>query len=227
LDLPVTIIDLNLHCRAGGLFEREALERENMLNNRLNTMVMAATAMALSISLSSTARGQGGSDPATLIAAQREAMAPLAYMDGVWRGSAWTILESGEKRTVTQTERIGPFLDGSVKVIEGRGYNPEGKIDFNALAILSYSPETKGYVLHSHAMGRVGDFALKPTTDGYLWEIPAGPMTIRYTAVIKDGTWREMGDRILPGKEPVRFFEMNLKRLRDTDWPAAGAIPPK
>ena len=198
-----------------------------MLNHLLNTAVMAATAMALSLSLSSTARGQGGSDSATLIESQRKAMAPLVYLDGVWRGKAWTILESGEKRTVTQTERIGPFLDGSVKVIEGRGYNSDGKIGFNALAILSYSPEKKGYVLHSHAMGRVGDFAFRPTTDGYVWEVPAGPMTIRYTAVIKDGTWREVGDRILPGKEPDRFFEMNLKRLGDTDWPAAGAIPPK
>jgi hypothetical protein len=227
LDLPVTITDVNSHCREGGLFEREALEREKMLNHRLNTMVMAATAMALSLSLSSTARGQGGFDPAALIAAQREAMAPLAYMDGVWRGPAWTILESGEKHTFTQTERIGPFLDGSVKVIEGRGYNADGKIGFNVLGIISYSPEKKGYVLHSHAMGRVDDFALKPTTDGFVWEIPAGQMTFRYTAVIKDGTWREVGDRILPGKEPARFFEMNLKRLRDTDWPSAGAIPPK
>ena len=198
-----------------------------MLNHRLNTMVLAVTAMALSPSLSSTARGQGGSDSAALIEAQRKAMDPLVYMDGVWRGQAWTILESGEKRSITQTERIGPFLDGSVKVIEGRGYNPDGKIGFNAFAILSYSPEKKGYVLHSHAMGRVGDFAFRPTTDGYVWEVPAGPMTIRYTAVIKDGTWREVGDRILPGKEPARFFEMNLKRLGDTDWPAAGAIPPK
>jgi hypothetical protein len=209
------------------LSQQETLERKKMLNHLLNTAVMAATAMALSLSMSSTARGQGGSDPAALIEAQRKAMDPLVYMDGVWRGQAWTILESGEKRTVTQTERIGPFLDGSVKVIEGRGYDPDGKIGFNALAILSYSPEKKGYVLHSHAMGRVGDFAFRPTTDGYVWEVPAGPMTIRYTAVIKDGTWREVGDRILPGKEPARFFEMNLKRQGDTDWPAAGAIPPK
>jgi hypothetical protein len=52
-------------------------------------------------------------------------------------------------------------------------------------------------------------------------------MTIRYTAVIKDGTLREVGDRIVSGKEPVRFFEMNLKRVGDTDWPAAGAVPAK
>jgi hypothetical protein len=58
-----------------------------------------------------------------------------------------------------------------------------------------------------------------------MWEIPAGPMTIRYTAVIKDGSWKEVGDRIIPGHAPVRFFEMELKRVGDTDWPAAGAIP--
>ena len=52
-------------------------------------------------------------------------------------------------------------------------------------------------------------------------------MKIRYTAVIKDGAWREVGDQIAPGKEPARFFEMNLKRVGDTDWPAGGAISPK
>jgi hypothetical protein len=62
--------------------------------------------------------------------------------------------------------------------------------------------------------------------DGYVWEIPAGPATIRYTAVIKDGAWREVGDRIVPDKEPVRFFEINLKRVGDSSWPAAGAISP-
>jgi hypothetical protein len=44
---------------------------------------------------------------------------------------------------------------------------------------------------------------------------------------IKDGAWREVGDRIMPGKEPVRIFEMNLTRVGDTDWPAAGAVSRK
>ena len=174
-----------------------------------------------------TAYGQGRPDPATLIAAQRQAMIPLAYMDGVWRGAAWTILPSGQKHNITQTERIGPFLDGSVKVIEGRGYDPEGKVTFNAFGTISYNPATKAYTLHSYAMGNAGDFVFTRTADGYVWEIPAGPMTIRYTAVVKDSAWREVGDQITPGKEPFRFFEMNLKRVGDTDWPAAGAIPPQ
>jgi hypothetical protein len=166
-------------------------------------------------------------EPSVLIAEQREAMAPFALMDGVWRGSAWTILPSGQKHNITQTERIGPFLDGSIKVIEGRGYNEDGSVGFNAFGIISYDPATHGYTLHSHAMGQVGDFVIKPTADGYVWEIPAGPMTIRYTATIKDGSFREVGDRIVTGKEPIRFFEMNLKRVGNTDWPAAGAVPAK
>jgi hypothetical protein len=52
-------------------------------------------------------------------------------------------------------------------------------------------------------------------------------MTIRYTATIRNGTWREVGDRIAPGKDPVRFFEMNLKRIGDTNWPGDGAIRPQ
>lgn len=179
------------------------------------------------VGISPAASAQERPSPAALIAAQRDAMARLAYMDGVWRGPAWTILSSGEKHAITQTERIGPFLDGSVKVIEGRGYDPDGKVTFNALGTISFNPATKVYTLHSHAMGNVGDFVLTPTPDGYTWDISAGPMTIHYTAVIKNGEWREVGDRIAPGKDPVRFFEMNLKRVGDTDWPAAGAISPK
>ena len=158
--------------------------------------------------------------------AQKAAMKPLAMMDGVWRGPAWTMLPTG-KHEITQTERIGPFLDGQIKVIEGRGYNADGTVGFNSFGIVSFDPAKKEYTLHSHALGRAGDFKLTPTSDGYVWEIPAGPMTIRYTATIKDGAWKEVGERIAPGQAPVQFFEMNLKRVSDTDWPAAGAIPMK
>jgi hypothetical protein len=165
--------------------------------------------------------------PATLIAAQREAMKPFARLDGVWRGTAWTIRPDGTKHEITQTERIGSFLDGSVKVIEGRGYDPDGTVTFNAFGIISYNVAKKSYSFHSYAMGQEGDFAFELTADGYIWSIPAGPMTIRYTAVVKDGKFREIGERIMPGKDPVQIFEMNLKRVSDTDWPAAGAVPQK
>lgn len=173
--------------------------------------------------------GQAGSpeNPAELMAAQRKAMTPLAFMNGVWRGPAWIVVPSGHKVTFTQTERIGPMLADSIKVIEGRGYAPNGTVTFNAFAVVSFDPGQNKYTIHSYAEGRSGDFAFTPSADGYVWEIPAGPMTIRYTAHIKDGSWREVGDRILPGKTPIRFFEMDLKRVGNTNWPAAGAISPK
>jgi len=183
--------------------------------------------LLLTPGLASRVSAQARPDSAALISAQREAMKAFAAMDGVWRGPAWTILPSGQKHNITQTERIGPFLDASIKVIEGRGYNEDGTVGFNAFGIISYNPATKVYTIHSHAQGMVGDFVITPTADGYTWEIPAGPMTIHYTAVIKDGMLKEVGDRIMPGKDPVRFFEMNLKRVGDTDWPGAGAIPAK
>jgi len=173
------------------------------------------------------ALAQGRPDSVALAAAQKEALKAFAAMDGVWRGPAWTILPNGEKHTITQTERIGPFLDGAVKVIEGRGYEADGRTSFNAFGTISFHPAKNAYTLHSHAMGNVGDFVIKPTADGYTWEIPAGPTTIRYTAAIKDGTLKEVGDRLEPGKDPVRFFEMALTRIGDTTWPAGGAVPPK
>jgi hypothetical protein len=183
--------------------------------------------LLLTLAGSRPAVAQERPDPAALIAAQKEAMTALKPMLGVWRGPAWVLTPSGEKRTSVQTERIGPFLDGTLTVIEGRGHDQDGKVTFNAFGIVSYNPASSSYNFHSYAQGRSGDFKFAPTADGYTWEIPAGPMTIRYVAVIRDGVLNEVGDRLLPGQEPVRFFEMNLKRVGDTDWPAAGAIGPQ
>jgi hypothetical protein len=170
---------------------------------------------------------QGRPDPAVSIAAQRDAMAQFAFMDGVWRGPATTVLPSGDKHEITQTERIGPFLGGTLKVIEGRGYDSDGKVTFNALGIISYSPATRSYSMRSYAQGLSGDFPVERTADGFRWEVPAGPAAIRYTAVVKDGVWTEVGDRFAPGKDPVRFFEMRLTRIADSDWPAGGAVNPR
>ncbi len=151
-----------------------------MFKHRLMSIAPLASSLMMIMGVSLAAPAQERPSPAALIAAQRDGMVRLAYMDGVWRGPAWTILPSGEKHSFTQTERIGPFLDGSVKVIEGRGYDPDGKVTFNAFGTISFNPATKVYTLHSHAMGNVGDFVLTLTPDGYTWDIPAGPMTINW-----------------------------------------------
>ncbi|MEO6323581.1 MAG: DUF1579 domain-containing protein [Thermoanaerobaculia bacterium] len=195
-----------------------------MLRNRL---VIFGFVLTLATA-AGRANAQGRPDAAALIAAQKTAMAPLSYMDGVWRGPASTTRPSGEKHDITQTERIGPFLEGSVKVMEGRGYDADGKVTFNAFGTISYNPDKKAYSMHSYAMGSSGDFPLTPNATGFVWVIPAGPeATIRYTATVKDGKWNEVGDFMGKDKPPVRFFEMNLVRVGSTDWPAGGAISAK
>lgn len=191
---------------------------------RLRAIVLAAAVAAALAPLA--ARAQQPPDPAMLLDAQREAMVMLKPMLGVWRGSAWTLRPSGEKHTIVQTERIGPFLDGSVTVIEGRGHEPDGRVSFNAFGIVSYDVGKRSYSMRSYAQGLAGDFPFVPTANGYRWEIPAGPARIRFTATIENGTLHEIGERLVPDKEPVVFFEMTLKRLGDSDWPAAGAIGP-
>jgi hypothetical protein len=189
-------------------------------------MRLLLSAFFATAALAGAAQAQMPPDPGPRIAAQAEAMKKLAWMDGTWRGPAWNVGPTG-RHEITQAERIGPLLGGSIKVAEGRGYNPDGSTGFNALGVISFEPATGAYSMRSYAMGQAGDFKLTLTADGYVWEIPAGPMTIRYTAVIKDGAWREIGERVVAGQAPVQFFEMNLKRLGDSAWPTAGAVAPK
>jgi hypothetical protein len=162
----------------------------------------------------------------TAIAAQQAAMHKLDWMKGRWRGPAVTQSAQGEHR-VTQTERIGPALDGTLMVMEGKGFRPDGTPGFHAFGILSFDPRSSEYTLRSYAQGYAGSFKLVPAGNGYVWEVSAGPaMTIRYTANLHDGTWTEVGDRIAAGQPPQRFFQMDLKRVGDTDWPEAGAQRP-
>ena len=185
-------------------------------------------AALLALPMVTTSWAQAPESPAAVMLKQREAMAQLSFMDGAWRGSAWTMDPSGKRHEVTQTERVGSFLDGTVRVVEGRGYNADGTPGFQALGVLSHDVAKKSWSMRSWAQGRSGDFPFVPTTDGFVWTTPAGPnATIRYTAVVKGDTWREIGEYLTEGREPRQFFEMNLRRIGPTQWPDEGAIPMK
>lgn len=180
-------------------------------------------ALAAALIVPSAASAQAADTVA--IAAQQEAMKKLSMLRGLWRGSA-VVRGPGGEHKVTQTERVGDFLDGTLLLVEGKGYLPDGSTGFHALGVISYDPATGTYKMTSNAQGRQGVFVLKPTADGFTWEIPSGPATIRYATVIKDGTWHETGDRIVGDAAPQRFFEMTLTRIGDTDWPEAGGVGP-
>lgn len=165
-------------------------------------------------------------DTAALLARQRDAMKALAQLDGTWRGSAKIHLPGGVKE-LTQTERVGPMLDGAIKVIEGRGYGADGRTEFNAFAVVRYDVASGRYRMNSNAQGHAGDFEFEARPDGFVWRMVFGPVTIRHTAVVKDGRWDELSERLMDGQPPVKLAELSLRRLGDTDWPAAGAVPPR
>jgi hypothetical protein len=155
-------------------------------------------------------------------------MAKLGFMRGVWRGPASGTSPDGKPYSVTQTERMGPMLGGDIIVIEGRGYAPDGTTGFNAFAVVSWNQYANKYELRSYAQGNSGTFDLKLTDTGYIWEVPAGPKAVmRFTATVGKDTWREVGEYIAEGKPPVKSFEMNLKKVGDTDWPLGTPVSPK
>ncbi len=55
-----------------------------------------------------------------------------------------------------------------------------------------------------------------------VWRGPA--CTVRSDGSRHDITQTE---RIGPRRDPVQFFEMKLQRVGDSEWPGAGAIPPR
>jgi hypothetical protein len=94
-------------------------------------MRLACLLLAAAAALAPIAASAQPQDAAALIASQAEAMRALAMLDGVWRGPATVSEADGRRIGFVQTERIGAFLGGSIKVIEGRGYGDDGAVRFS------------------------------------------------------------------------------------------------
>lgn len=162
--------------------------------------------------------------PEAAAAERKAAMDKLAPLRGVWRGTAKGNM-NGHAIDIVQTERIGPMLDGDVLVIEGRGYGADGSQQFNAFAVVSYDVNRKVYEFRSYSNGNAGTFPFTVTDKGYSWELPAGPgMKVRYDIAISNGRWLETGVFLREGAPPVPFMELDLKRIGDSTWPAAGQV---
>ena len=187
---------------------------------------IAALALVLMIAFCSAAEAAGPGN-AELIRQQQAALEKLARYDGIWRGEATVYNPDGTKLDLIQTERVGPMLDGTLRVIEGRGFLPDGTLVFNAFAVISFSPGSGKYTFRSHAQGYAGDFPLEVHEDGFTWSVPAGPATLRYTSTVTDDVWVEVGERVEPGKPAVKTFEMRLEKVGSTTWPAGDAPGPR
>ncbi|WOI52369.1 hypothetical protein [Parvularcula sp. LCG005] len=177
----------------------------------------------LAVALMATA-GAAFAQPMPQIGGQASHIEALDFMKGEWRGTA-TIYSQTGPQTLTQTERVGTMLQGDILVVEGHGYDADGETEFNAMGIVSWNPATAAYDFRSYAMGFSGTYPFNATENGFAWEIPAGPNAkIVYNAVIEGDDWHETGHYVRDGMAPVKTIEMTLKRIGDTDWPAANPV---
>jgi hypothetical protein len=209
--------------QAFSILQALSFPKENLMKHQLHAVVFA-----LFITAAATcAQALEPPEALALLAPQREAMKALTALDGHWRGTATVFLGEGRTQVLTQTERVGSLLGGAVKVIEGRGYAADGSTEFNALAVISFSPQTGRYAFRSYAQGHAGDFPFEVLADGFRWTMRFGNTLIQHTATVRNGEWVEIGERITEGQPPVRIDELHLRRVAATEWPAADAVPAK
>ena len=151
-------------------------------------------------------------------------MSALSFLDGEWVGPA-VAFEAGGPIKMTQTERSGTLLGGTIRLIEGRAYDASGKTLFNAFATISYDTRQARYAITSYASGYSTTTELKLTPDGFAWEVPAGPgAKMQFTAVVKNGTWTEVGNYVAANGQTKRAFEMSVRRLRPSKWPGGERV---
>jgi len=151
---------------------------------------------------------------------------PLSFMFGEWVGDASGFSQTGPY-AITQTERVGPILEGDAVVIEGRGYSEAGETMFNAFAVVSKTASDGGWEMRSYAQGRAGTFPFELTETGYVWSVPAGPNArMIYTAHFDDDVWQQTGQYTPEQGEPRQTFQMTLTRTSNTDWPAGDPVSP-
>jgi hypothetical protein len=175
--------------------------------------LLAGTAIAAAVVAAAPAHAQmpDGS-------VNRAAIEKLAFMVGRWRGDAWMMRGAGERVQVTMTETVEPKVGGVVLQVEGVGVVPgadgaEPRVVHHALGVVSFDPQTGGYMLRSYiASGQSGDFTLTPVEGGVRWsrDVPGG--LIRNTALYADGEWHEVGEFSRDGTTWTQIMEMRLRR---------------
>jgi hypothetical protein len=147
------------------------------------------------------------------VLAQQEAMKALKLADGDWRGPSKVLRRQGWVDMV-EAQRVETLLDGTIRTIESRGYEKDGRLSFTAFAVISYDPSAKSYSLRSYSNGRATDYPFEVSANGFSWEIQSSPkMTVRYEAVLKSGVWTQSATRIPAEGEPEKYVEFAVKRV--------------
>jgi len=157
---------------------------------------------------------QGQVDPTPAI----EAVTQAAFLEGNWAGEGWIQMGPGPKEEFTQTETVTSMLDGAVMLIEGVGHSKgedAAKQIHHALAVISFDPVNETLVFSSYVAGRPRlDLVPEVAPNTFKWGFsPPNGGEIRYSIVIEDGVWHEVGEFSRDGESWHQFFEMRLTKL--------------
>lgn len=152
----------------------------------------------------------------------KQEMKKLGYMTGKWKGEATIRQQDGSVLKISQEEIIQYKLEGTVILIEGIGRNPEvgDAIVFNALAIVSYNPNTKSFAFKSHVLdGNQTDAYFKIIKDyNFEWGFDTpNKAKIKYTIVLNPSakTWVEKGEYSPDETTWYPFMDMNLIKVSE------------
>lgn len=144
---------------------------------------------------------------------QREAMQKLSFLAGHWSGPITIFRGPGEPLHLTQTEDVQYKLDGLLMLVEGKSTGADGKVQFRALATITYDDASHTYRFRAYHEGRYLDTELSAPANGFSWGFAAGPAQIVNTMHLTDkGEWDETSDATVGSNPPQRSLEMLLQR---------------
>ncbi len=147
---------------------------------------------------------------------------PMRALDtwvGVWKGSGWVMREDGARAEFTRVERVEPKVAGAVLLLEGEGAvagdTSEARVARQGLAIVHYDDRAGSYRWSGHDAARgATDAELKPVEGGFEWTMHSEDLaaSIRFTILVDDHRWREVGEVTTDGRSWNTFMEANLER---------------
>lgn len=182
-----------------------------MLRTALRILAAASIIPAI---MPSPLLGQAQVDPTPAI----EAVSQASFLEGDWAGEGWIQMGQGPREEFTQTETVTSMLDGAVLLIEGIGHSKgeeAARKIHHAMALISFDPAQNTLVFSSYVAGRPR-LDLVPEVSGstFKWGFsPPNGGEIRYSIVVEDGVWHEVGEFSRDGESWFQFFEMHLNKL--------------
>lgn len=147
----------------------------------------------------------------------------LEAMIGEWQGGGW--MQMGpERSTFTGHESVRYALDETALLVEGRHFSERDGVQVpvhTALALIRAATQGDApYSLHSFLSdGRDIEGWARWTDGEFQWgfSLPDHSRDIRFSIHIDGDEWTEIGETRATGKDWVKYFEMSLKRVNNTN----------